>query len=128
MISVIAIETESLDFRHLELEVSVPLTYGADMENSQIIEYLIAAKTALRERGVNSLYMFGSRARDGQRDDSDVDLYFEKTPGVAVTLFDLASIKIDLERRPGRRVDIANRESTHPALRATIEREALKVF
>lgn len=75
--------------------------------------------------GILSLGLFGSLARDAASEDSDIDIVVRlKAPN----LFTLARIRIELEGRLHRHVDIVSyRERMNPFLKTRIEREACYV-
>ena len=80
----------------------------------------------LRRRfGVRSLALFGSIARDEGRADSDVDVLveFAGRPGFD----DYMGLKLELEALFGRPIDLVIASDLRPALRPTVERDALHV-
>ena len=54
---------------------------------------------------VQNVRLFGSTSRGDDHDDSDLDILVEPTE--VTTLFDLASLKLELETLLGVRVDVA---------------------
>ena len=58
-------------------------------------------------RGVESLVVFGSAARDEMTDASDVDLIVTYYPDARVSLIGLARHRFELEDLLGRKVDLA---------------------
>jgi predicted nucleotidyltransferase len=82
----------------------------------------------VRSHGVRALYLFGSTARDGARDGSDIDIFIEPDPATRFNAFDLIDVKTILEKRLAAHVDLTTREGLHPRLREQIEREAIQVF
>ena len=77
------------------------------------------------EYGIKSLGVFGSVARGCATDDSDVDVVVQiEKPN----LFTLSGIRIDLEERLHRHVDLVNfRERMNPFLKDRIRKEACYV-
>jgi len=51
------------------------------MHRAEIIDKLKAVEPKLRAHGVAALYLFGSHAREEGREDSDIDVFVDKTPG-----------------------------------------------
>lgn len=97
------------------------------MARKDYIDILKTCSTTLREEfGILSLQIFGSVARNEQRDDSDVDLFVEtKTPNP----FLLMEAKEFLETSTGRHVDIVrNHRNLNPRLRKRIEKDGIVVF
>lgn len=72
----------------------------------------------LRRYGVSKAGLFGSVARGESGGDSDVDIVVEFKG--EKSLLDLAGLKIDIEDRLGRRVDVLTYSSIHPLLRERI--------
>ena len=75
--------------------------------------------------GILSLGIFGSLSRDSVSDSSDIDVVVRlKEPN----LFTLSRIRIDLEERLHRSVDIVSfRERMNPFLKSRIQQEATYV-
>jgi len=75
--------------------------------------------------GILSLGLFGSLARDAAVEDSDIDIVIRlKVPN----LFTLSRIRIELEERLHRHVDIVSyRERMNPFLKNRIQQEACYV-
>lgn len=77
------------------------------------------------EYGVNSMSLFGSVARNEQKDGSDVDLYVDMPPKILL----LSGLKIYLEKIFGCPVDVLRkRKSMNPYLKESIEKDATIIF
>jgi len=76
---------------------------------------------------VESLWVFGSCARDELREDSDIDILIDFEPGALASLFTLAAIHLELEERLGRRVDLVTRGGLRPRVRERVLGEAMRV-
>jgi predicted nucleotidyltransferase len=74
---------------------------------------------------VRRLALFGSTARDEARDDSDLDVLVEFEGGPTFDSF--MGLKLLLEDRLGRRVDLVTPAALKPRLRPVVEREAIDV-
>lgn len=97
------------------------------MSRKECIDILKTCSETLRsEYGITSLRLFGSTARDEQKDDSDVDVFVETlTPNP----FLLMEAKEYLEKSTGRPVDvIRNHRNLNPRLKKRIERDGVAVF
>jgi len=79
----------------------------------------------LRKYGVIKASLFGSIVRGENTDKSDIDLLVE-LPETA-SLLELASLKMDLEERLEKKVDVLTYDSLHPLLKDKIlhEQEAV---
>lgn len=69
----------------------------------------------LKEEGAMRAALFGSVVRGEMREDSDIDILVDLPRGKS--LFDLAGIKIRLEEKLGRDVDIITYNSIDPLLK-----------
>ena len=97
------------------------------MSRKECIDILkTCSETLRRDYGITSLRLFGSTARDEQKDDSDVDVFVETlTPNP----FLLMEAKEYLEKLTGRSVDvIRNHRNLNPRLKKRIERDGVAVF
>lgn len=95
---------------------------------AEILATLAALEKPLRERGLASLALFGSTARDTARADSDVDVLIDIAPGFRFSLIDLAAVKDLLEDRLGHSVDVVIKNALGPSMRDHALREAEPVF
>ncbi|AZO82222.1 MULTISPECIES: nucleotidyltransferase family protein [unclassified Bosea (in: a-proteobacteria)] len=98
------------------------------MTREQAIAEIAVSAPALRARGVEAAYLFGSTARGEARPDSDFDVFVDIAPDAKFSLLDLAGVHRLLNESIGRKVDVTTRESLHPKLRSEIERDAVRVF
>lgn len=98
------------------------------MDSQATLAQLKNLEPQLRQFGVASLYLFGSRAKGEAGVSSDVDLFFERQPGRRLSLLDVIGIRHFLEDHLHSPVDLILRESLHPMLRGDIEAEAVAVF
>ena len=97
------------------------------MSRKECIDLLKTCSNTLRsEYGIISLRLFGSTARDEQKESSDVDVFVETlTPNP----FLLMEAKEFIEKSMGRHVDIIrNHRNLNPRLRKRIERDGINVF
>lgn len=99
----------------------------AVMDRDPVIAALRAHETDLHDAGVARLYLFGSVARQEDRPDSDVDLFFE-TDNPRFSLIELVDVQERVSGILGVEADVMTRASLHPLLRDRIETEALRVF
>ena len=97
------------------------------MSRKECIDLLkTCSETLRREYGITSLRLFGSTARDEQKEGSDVDVFVETlTPNP----FLLMEAKEYLEKSTGKSVDvIRNHCNLNPRLKKRIERDGVTVF
>ncbi len=74
--------------------------------------------SVLKEHGIVKASLFGSFATGTNNDQSDIDLLIQFKAGK--TLLDLVGLKLDLEARLQRTVDVLTYKSIHPLLKESI--------
>jgi predicted nucleotidyltransferase len=95
------------------------------MKREEVLHLLTANKQSIRERGVKTLAVFGSAARDEITQESDIDILveFSSDPG-----FDqYIELKFFLEELLGRSVDLITKDAVKPRVRLEIEKDILYV-
>jgi predicted nucleotidyltransferase len=98
------------------------------MRRDEVIARLKDIEPAIRARGAQALYLFGSHARDEAAVDSDVDVFIDKDRSRPFGFDEFMDIYFLLRERLGDKLDYGTREGLSPALRAEIERDAIRVF
>jgi predicted nucleotidyltransferase len=95
-----------------------------------VIARLKKAEPALRASGVSALYLFGSRARDDARDNSDVDVFIDPQADESFGFLDYmkAYEAIVDAVGPGLEVGYSTREGLSPYVRDSVEQEATRIF
>ena len=96
------------------------------LNRAQTIEKLKSTRQYLDERyGVSSMLLFGSLARNEQKEDSDVDICVEMMPN----LFNRAGVKIYLQELLGCNVDVVRlRENMNPVFKKQILKYGVRIF
>jgi predicted nucleotidyltransferase len=97
------------------------------MNAVEAVRILREHEADLKKMGVKSLYMFGSTIRGEQREDSDVDMFFDYQRE-GMTIFRLMDIQDKASEILGRKADLMTRDSIHPLIRPDVESAALRVF
>lgn len=96
------------------------------MKKQEILYKLKAQRQELVDRfGVQSLYLFGSVARDEARPDSDVDLLVEFNKPIG--LFEFIELQQNLETLLGCKVDLGTKRSLKLQLKDRVLQEAIRV-
>lgn len=98
------------------------------MTREEAIRRLKPLEPELRARGISSLFLFGSTARDTAQAHSDVDVLFEDSHGRPLSLTKLAATQRLLRERLGVPIDLVDRRTLHFMLRERIEAEAIPIF
>ena len=96
------------------------------LDRTKTIEKLKTTRQYLDEHyGVHSMMLFGSLARNEQREDSDVDICVEMVPN----LFNRAGVKIYLQELLGCDVDVVRmRENMNPLFKQQILKYGIRVY
>jgi predicted nucleotidyltransferase len=95
------------------------------MRREEILKRMGTQRQELSRRGVKSLRLFGSAARDEASAASDVDFLvaFEATPSYS----DFMKLRIFLEDLLGVEVDLVTENGLREGVRPQVEREAIRV-
>jgi predicted nucleotidyltransferase len=91
-------------------------------DRAALVAKLRAQADEIREQGVVSLAIFGSRARGDERRDSDLDVLITYDPQRPFTLYDLVRVERLLEHITELDVHVSTRDGFHPRqLRRVLE-------
>jgi predicted nucleotidyltransferase len=82
----------------------------------------------IREEGIVSLAIFGSRARSDERRDSDLDVLIAYDSERPFTLYDLVRVERLLERLTGLSVHVSTRDGFPPHQLRRVLKDAVSVF
>ena len=99
-----------------------------DITRDRLLAELRALRPAFEREGVSHMALVGSRARQDNRLDSDVDLMIEVKSGRRFSLVEVARVMRAVEERVGVRADILMRRSLKPRLLAEATRDQIPVF
>lgn len=80
----------------------------------------------LRRQGVTKAALFGSIARGEAKKRSDIDILVNLKKGK--NLFDFAGLKLELEEKLGKKVDIVTYKSIKPRLKDIILRDEKIIY
>jgi predicted nucleotidyltransferase len=97
------------------------------MERDRAIDILQSHAAEARGLGATALYLFGLTARDEARERSNVDIFIDYDPE-KFSFVELIRLRESLSHALGHPADLTTRRALHPALKARIEREAIRVF
>ncbi len=97
------------------------------MKRESVIEILRDHKKVLRQKyGVIKIGVFGSYARNQQRADSDIDIAIEIIKEKK-NLHNFLSIKRELERILGKKVDLGIESTLKPIIKEYVNKEIIYV-
>lgn len=98
------------------------------MTRDEAIARIKPHEAELRAAGITSLALFGSVARGDAREDSDVDLMCEIDRESRMSLIEFAGVQLRLENLTHRSVDLVERGSMRPRIRAHAEADMVPIF
>jgi uncharacterized protein len=98
------------------------------LNREEILRRLKEHESLLRSRGVAHAALFGSRARDSQRPDSDTDILIELDPAAHITVFDYAGLKSEIATLFEGPVDVVNSRALKSRLRPQAAKDAVAAF
>ncbi len=81
-----------------------------------------------KENNLKYLGLFGSYARDEQKDTSDIDLLFEVDDKVKVTLFGIGKMAYTLQQELGIDVDFIDRKNIKPEFKPSILNDLVTLY
>jgi predicted nucleotidyltransferase len=98
------------------------------MMRDEIISRIRDHAEAIRALGAESLYLYGSHARNEANPASDVDVFIDRNPTKRFTFIELTELEFLLKEILGAEVDLSTRTALHPGLSRDIENTAIKVL
>ena len=98
------------------------------MTRDELIDSLKRQRPLFDREKVASVSLFGSRARQSARADSDVDLLVGYAPGAPVSLIDLVRLEAQLSNALALNVQVVTAPIERERLRRNIEADRINVF
>lgn len=95
------------------------------MKRQDVIGILTLHRKELNLKGVKSLYLFGSVAREEASAESDVDILVDFEPDAHIGLFEFLRLQYFLSDILHCKVDLATPDSLQEEMREQILREAI---
>lgn len=105
-----------------------PVCYCRAMDQTVIIASIRDLSAPIRERGVTSLAIFGSRARGDNERESDLDVMIDFEPGSGFGLTNLCAVERLIEEAVGISVQATPRSSMSPTFLRAIAPDVIAVF
>jgi len=98
------------------------------MTREEIISRIRSSAAALRAEGVTKLAIFGSRARDDARPDSDLDVLIEVDPQAKFSLLNLSGVGLIVEEVTGFKTQVSMHRSLDRRMAERIADDVIEVF
>lgn len=99
-----------------------------DIGREELLRELAALQPVLAQDGVLHMQLFGSRARQDNRPDSDVDVLIDVEPDRKFSLLDMAGVYGHIEDRVGLESSVVVRRYTPDDFLDRIMVDAIPVF
>jgi uncharacterized protein len=100
------------------------------MQRDEVIAKLRQTEPALRDFGVDGLYLFGSHARGEARVDSDIDVFVDPVSDERFGFLQFMEAYDTIRKTVGEDVEVgySTREGLSPYVRTNVENEAIRIF
>ena len=93
-----------------------------------IAEIKIKIKPILKRHNVKRAAVFGSYARGDQKKKSDIDILIEYKNDNDKSLLDFVGLKLELEKRLGKKVDLVEYCAIRPRIKSRVLNEQLSIL
>ena len=107
---------------------STDRSLAAQLTKAEIQRQILSLEKPLRDKGVKSIFLFGSAVRNENTSASDVDVFIDTEPEFPFSLLDLVEVKHFLEDSLRCEVDVVTREGLHPHIKESIINQSEQVF
>ncbi|MXZ13166.1 MAG: type II toxin-antitoxin system ParD family antitoxin [Candidatus Dadabacteria bacterium] len=107
---------------------STDKSMAAQLTKVEIHKQILSLEKPLRDKGVKSIFLFGSAIRNENTSASDIDVFIDTEPEVPFSLLDLVEVKHFLEDNLRCEVDVMTREGLRPTIKQSILDESEQVF
>ncbi|RZM91387.1 nucleotidyltransferase [Bradyrhizobium genosp. SA-3] len=98
------------------------------MTRDEIIAAIRKNADAIKGKGVSKLAIFGSRARDDYRPDSDIDVLVEIRPDTSFSLLNLIDVEHIIEDATGLQAQATVRRSISPRFAPHSADDIVEIF
>lgn len=119
---------EALRLLVKQTNASIDTSLTTPLTKSQIHKQITSLEKPLRDKGVKSIFLFGSAVRNKNTPTSDIDVFIDIDPEVSFSLLDLVEVKHFLGDNLRCEVDVVTREGLHPHIKESIINESEQVF
>jgi predicted nucleotidyltransferase len=98
------------------------------MSRDMLLRSLAELEPKLKARGVTHMALFGSRARQDHRPDSDVDVAIDVEPQSKFSLIDLVGVEREIHEKTSLPGNVFMRRSLEPEFVRSLARDGIEVF
>ncbi len=107
---------------------STDRSLAAQLTKAEIHKQILSLEKPLRDKGIKSIFLFGSAVRNENTSASDIDVFIDTEPKVPFSLLDLVEVKHFLEDSLRCEVNVVTREGLHPHIKESIINQSEQVF
>ena len=107
---------------------STDKSMATQLTKVEIHKQILSLEKPLRDKGVKSIFLFGSAVRNENTSASDIDVFIDTEPEFPFSLLDLVEVKHFLEDSLRCEVDVVTREGLHPHIKESIINQSEQVF
>lgn len=107
---------------------STDRSLAAQLTKAEIHKQILSLEKPLRDKGIKSIFLFGSAVRNENTSASDIDVFIDTEPEVPFSLLDLVEVKHFLEDSLRCEVNVVTREGLHPHIKESIINQSEQVF
>lgn len=119
---------EALRLLVKQANTSIDTSLTTPLTKERIHKQISSLEKPLRDKGVKSIFLFGSAVRNKNTPTSDIDVFIDTDPEVSFSLLDLVEVKHFLGDNLRCEVDVVTREGLHPNIKKDIINESEQVF
>lgn len=98
------------------------------MSRDMLLRSLLELEPKLRAKGVTHMALFGSRAREDNRPDSDVDVAIDVDPTAKFSLLDLIGVEHEIADKTSFSGNVFMRRSFDDSFKRTFLRDGIEIF
>lgn len=98
------------------------------MDLQEVTQRIRAHEERIREFGAAAVFLYGSTRHGRAGPQSDVDIFIDRDPDKTFGFMELTGLEQYLADLLGSEVDLTTRTALHPALRLTIEHDAIRIL
>ena len=77
---------------------------------------------------VERAWLFGSYSRGEEKDESDIDILVKYDSNVAISLFTISKIMVQLSKVLGRKVDLVEEDALLPFASASVNKDKILIY
>ena len=85
-------------------------------------------QSSMRDTPIQKAWLFGSQAREEERETSDIDILVQFVPNANISLFDYGGIIYQLEQAAGQRIDLVQEKGLKAFAKQNVEKDKILIY